>query len=174
MPLTTGLIQMDRDDGPSLARQAAAIGMELVKNPIIMGLLAGLLMNLGGVALPGPLDRVAEMLGATAVPCALFTLGASLAGYSLRGAMAPALALVPLKVVVHPLLVWTLAVPVFGLDGIWVPVAVGMAAMPTGINAYLFGARYGVAPEEAARTILLSTILSVGTISFMLYLFPRP
>ncbi len=174
MPLTTGLIQMDRGNGLSVARQAGAIGLELVKNPIIMGLLAGLVLNLAGVAIPGPLDRVAEMLGSTAVPCALFALGASLAGYSLRGEMAPTLLLVPLKVVLHPLLVWALAVPVFGLDGIWVPVAVGMAAMPTGINAYLFGARYDAAPDVAARTILLSTVLSVGTISLLLYLFPAP
>jgi predicted permease len=76
-----------------------------------------------------------------------------------------------LKLFVHPALVWVLAVPVLGLEGIWVPVAVTMAAMPSGINVYLFGARYDAAPGVAARTVFLSTVFSVGTISALLYLF---
>ena len=46
-----------------------------------------------------------------------------------------------------------------------------MAAMPTGINAYLFGARYEAALGVAARTIILSTLISLGTISLILILF---
>ncbi len=171
MPLTTGLIQMDRGNGLSLSRQAGSIALELVKNPIIMGLLAGLALNFSGIPLTGPVDTMAEMVGVSAVPCALFALGASLAGYPLGGELGPALSLVPLKVLLHPLLVWLLAVHVFRVEGVWMQVAVTMAAMPSGVNAYLFGARYQAAAEVAARTILLGTILSVGTISTLLLLF---
>ena len=145
------------------------IGFELVRNPIIMGILLGLLANVTGMAIPAPVDGVAEMLGAAAVPTSLFALGASLAGYRLTGDAAPAVALTALKLVVHPLLVWILAVPVMGLEGIWVPVAVTMAAMPSGINVYLFGARYQAAPGVAARTVLVTNILSIATLSFVLY-----
>jgi predicted permease len=123
------------------------------------------------LTIPGPVDRIAEMMGAAAVPCALFALGASLAGYPLAGDVPPALALTAFKLVVHPALVWLVAVPILGLEGIWVPVAVTMAAMPSGINVYLFGARYNAAPGVAARTVLLSTVFSIGTISVLLYLF---
>jgi len=142
-----------------------------VRNPIIMGLLLGVAVNLGGLGLPGPVDTMAEMVGASAVPCALFALGASLAGYPLTGDLPPALVLSFLKVVAHPALVWLLAVPVLGLEGIWVPVAVTMAAMPSGINVYLFGARYDVAPGVAARTVLISTAASLVTLPVLLYLF---
>ena len=171
MPLTTGLIQMDRGGKGALATQARAILLDIGKNPIILGLLAGFLTNLAGVELPGPLDRVAEMVGGTTVPCALFALGAALASYPLTGDVPPALILMSLKLLVHPALVWVLAVPVFGLEGIWVKVVVTMAAMPTGVNAYLFGARYEAAPGVAARTMLLSTVASVLTISVVLFLF---
>ena len=67
-----------------------------------------------------------------------------------------------------PLLV---AVPVLGLDGIWVPAAVLMAAMPTGVNVYLFSARYDAAPSVAARTVLVASTLSVVTISLLLLVF---
>ncbi len=174
MSLTMGLIQVGRGAQVSMADQGWTIVLEIVRNPIIMGLLAGLLMNLTGLTIPGPLDRVAEMVGTTAVPCALFALGASLAGYPLSGDVAPALALSTLKLVVHPALVWLVAVPILGLEGIWVPVAVTMAAMPSGINVYLFGARYDAAPGVAARTVLLSTLISLATLSGILYLFQHP
>jgi len=171
MPLTTALIQLSRGSEVSAGQQVKTVALELVRNPIIMGLLLGLVANLSGIRLPGGLDRTVALLGSSAIPCALFAMGASLASYPLFGDVAPALLLATVKIFLHPLLVWILAVPVFGLKGIWVPVAVTMAAMPTGVNAYLFGARYDAAPGVAARTILLGTIVSVGTISAVLLLF---
>ncbi len=171
MPLTTALIQIGRGGEVSAGAQIRGVLLELVKNPIIMGLLLGLAANLAGFVPSGPLDRIIELLGSSAIPCALFAMGASLAGYPLVGDVAPAILLTGIKLLLHPALVWVLAVPVFGLEGIWVPVAVTMAAMPSGVNAYLFGARYDAAPGVAARTILLGTVLSLGTISVVLVLF---
>ena len=171
MTITTGLIKIGKGGEVTLAGQAKTIALELVQNPIIMGIGLGLLVNLSGLAIPGVVDRVTEMLGATAVPCALFALGASLAGYPLTGDVPPALLLTGLKLLVQPAVVWVLAVPVLGLEGIWVPVAVTMAAMPSGINVYLWGARYDAAPGVAARTVFLTTVFSMGTLSFFLYLF---
>jgi predicted permease len=171
MPLTTGLIQLDRGGRSGLAKRIESVLRELFRNPIILALLLGFIANRVGVELWAPADRAIEMLGATAVPCALFTLGAALGSYPLTGDVPPAVLLMAVKLVVHPALVWILAVPVFGLEGIWVKVAVTMAAMPTGINAYLFGARYEAAPGVAARTIFLSTLISVFTISGILILF---
>ncbi len=171
MSLTVILILAGRGGGVSMGRMARTIGLDLVRNPIIVGLLLGVAVNLGGVELPGPVDTMADMVGAAAVPCALFALGASLAGYPLIGDVPSALTLSFLKVLVHPILVWILAVPVLGLEGIWVPVTVVMAAMPSGINVYLFATRYDAAPAVAARTVLLSTVASLVTIPVVLYLF---
>jgi len=171
MSLTTGLIKLEKGGDVTLGGQLGAIGLELVRNPIIVGIVAGLLVNVSGLEVPVILDRVTEMVGASAVPCALFALGASLAGYPMTGDVSPALILTGMKLVVHPALVWFFAVPVFGLEGIWVPVAVTMAAMPSGINVYLWGARYDAAPGVAARTVFLTTLFSLGTLSFVLYLF---
>jgi len=171
MPLTTALIQLGRGKEISLGAQIRNVGLELFRNPIIMALFLGFLVNLTNLPLPSTADGFLELLGRSAVPCALFALGASLASYPLTGDVPPALLLVMVKLVVHPLLVWILAVPILGLDGLWVAVAVTMAAMPSGINVYLFAARYDAAPGVAARSVLLSTVLSLGTISALLYLF---
>ncbi len=171
MPLTVALIQLGRGRSSALGPRLRAATGDLLRTPIITSVLAGLAVNLAGMSLPRPVDGIAALLGSAAVPCALFAMGASLAAFPLRGDLSPALLLVTFKLGLHPLVVWLLAVPVMGLDGIWVPVAVTMAAMPSGINAYLFAARYEAAQGVASRAVFISTAASIVTISIVLYLF---
>ena len=171
MPLTMALIQVSRGAGFSAYEQAWAVVKAIVANPIVVGLALGMAVNLAGLAIPAPLDRAAELLGASAVPCALFAMGASLTTFHVAGEVKPALVLAALKLVVHPAIVWTVGSLVFGLGGIWLAVAVVMAAMPTGVNAYLFGARYGAAEGVAAGTVLVASVASVATISALLLAF---
>ena len=170
MTLTMMLIRLGSGREVSLSAQLRIVIGELIRNPIILALVAGLAANLSELALPGPLATAVQMLGAAAVPCALFAMGASLAAYSLTGDIFSTLPLVLLKLVVHPLLVWLLAVPLFGLEGVWVPVAVLMATMPTGINVYLVATRYDSGTGMVARTIFLSTVISLVTIPTALYI----
>ncbi len=169
MPLTVFLVQLGGGGTLPFRRHMVLLGREILANPILLALLGGVGLHLTHLGLPEALDRTADLLGSTAVPVALFALGATLGGYSLRGDLAPALVLVSFKMVLHPLLVWALGRWVLDLGGIWLQVAVGMAAIPTGINAYLFGARYDAAQEVAARTIFLGTLLSLLTLPWLLH-----
>ena len=171
MPLTVALIQGSRGEGVSVARQFRDVGVALARNPIVVGVFLGLMANLTHTTLPSGIDQLIAFLGDAAVPCALFAMGASLPGYPLMGDVSPAVALTILKLAVHPLIVWVLARYVFDLEGIWVFVPVLLAAMPTGVNTYLFGARYDVEPGVAARTVLLTSVLSLATISVLILLF---
>lgn len=168
LPLTLAVLHWGRERGVSSRAQGMEVAKAVALNPIVLGLVAGLAMNLLGVAFPSPVDRTLELLGAAAVPCALFAMGAAVSGYSLRGEMGPAVLLAALKVFGHPLLVWIVGGMVLGVGGLWLSVAVTVASMPTGVNAYLFGARYDAAAEVAGRAVLLSTIVSVVTISALL------
>ena len=109
-------------------------------------------------------------MAAAAIPCALIALGASLAGYELRGQFAPAVVLASIKLLVQPVLAWAFVVHVLGLGAPWAPVAVVMAGMPSGAMVYLFGARYETASEVAASAVVLSSAASVVTLSVLLVL----
>ena len=65
---------------PILRRTARAI----VRNPIVMATLAGLAWSGLGPPLPELLRAGLEPVGRTAIPCALFALGATLGQYELR------------------------------------------------------------------------------------------
>ncbi|MCG6955958.1 MAG: AEC family transporter, partial [Gemmatimonadetes bacterium] len=170
MPLTAGLIQWSRGRGVSWGEQVGELVRVLARNPIVLGLAVGTLLNLTRVALPAPVDRPLELLGAAAVPCALFAMGAAVAGYPFTGDLRPGTVLSALKLLVHPLVVWAVGLWVLHLDGLWLSVAVMTAAMPSGINVYLFAARYDAAAAVAARTVLLSSLFSVVTLSTLLVL----
>ncbi|HSK40218.1 MAG TPA: AEC family transporter, partial [Arenibaculum sp.] len=77
----TVLVEMDRAGGAG--RPAAVLVSTLssvVRNPIVLSLLAGLGWSATGLALPEPVDRFVAMLASAGVPCALFSLGMGLVG----------------------------------------------------------------------------------------------
>ena len=146
---------------------AKALG-GLVRNPILWGLAGGIALNLLGLRLPAALARWTELVAGAAVPCALFSTGASLRSYRIAGALQPALVMVALKLVVCPLAVWALATLVFEMPPLWAKVAIVLAAMPVGVNVYLFRVRYHAGEAESATAVLLSSILSLATLSLVL------
>ena len=170
MPLTVLLIEADAGDGSGWAERVRRVTVGVVTNPIILGIVVGLALNLAGAS-PWPVvQAILDFLGAAAVPVALFAVGASLAGLSPMGDAREALALTSVKLVLHPLLVWLIAVPIMDSRGLAVSVAVVLAAMPSAVNVYLFGARYRAAAGVAARTVLLSTVGSLATLTAVLLL----
>jgi malonate transporter and related proteins len=145
----------------------------MIRNPILIGLAAGLVANALDFRLPGPLDSAAGMIRASAVPAALFVTGASLREFRVTGHLAEAGTLVLLKMVVHPLLVWLPARFIFDLPPLWITVAVLTAALPTGVNASVFARRYDASVAPVATATLVSTLLSVVSTSVLLAAFGR-
>jgi predicted permease len=152
----------------SAARQTAA---GLFKNPIIIGLLLGLITNVFSVSIPTPIAAVVELISRSALPCALFVLGASLSAYKLAGNFKKAWVIVALKLIVQPLFVWLLAFVIFQIDPLWGAVAVMMAAMPVGINAYIFAQRYQACLAPISSAIVISTTATIITQSILLSIF---
>ena len=166
--VVTVVVELGQGAGSELRHLPKRVGQGLVKNPILVALGSGLLFHWLGLALPHAVDRWAELIGQAAGPCALFSMGASLRAYRIGGALSRAAVMMALKLVLLPLLVWLLATRVFTVDPAWVAVAVITAAMPCGVNSYLFAERYKVGQAESAAAILVSTGLSVVTMSLIL------
>lgn len=150
-----------------LIRETAA---SLVRQPILIGILAGLAFRQTGLVLPDAVSEIMSSIGSAAIPFALFAMGLTLKRYGLMGDLPTALVIVVFKLIAHPLLVWTLAALVFDLPPAWVGAATLFAAAPTGINAYLFASRYTVGVAAVSSAIALGTALSAVTMSIVLVL----
>ena len=171
MTLTTVIIELGRGRRGAVLHRVIFNALKgIASNPIMIGLLLGLVINVSGNKLPGPVDAVTKALSQAAMPCALFVTGAALSRHRLAGNLPQALALISIKNMLHPLLVWLLASYVFHLPPLWIKVAVLLAALPTGVNAYLFAQRYNHDIATVTSTIFLSTLLSVLSLSLLLML----
>jgi malonate transporter and related proteins len=169
--IVTLLVERANGTGGTFKQIAGQTLRSLTRNPIIIGLALGLIVNLTNISLPEALDRTLSILSDAALPCALFVLGASLSAYKLAGHFTEAWAMVGLKMVLQPLMVWVLAFLVFHIDPLWGAVAVMAAGMPIGVNAYLFAQKYQVSVAPLSSAILLSTLLAVISQSVLLALF---
>ena len=134
----------------------------LLTNPLIVGILAGIAWRLTGLQMPAVPVRIIDAFAATAGSLVLFAMGMSLRGYGLAGDIRPAAVLAILKLCVLPALV-LVTVTVVGLAPLPAKVAVVCAAMPTGVNPYLIATRFGVGQRLAANTVTISTLLSIAT-----------
>ncbi|MGB3811214.1 MAG: AEC family transporter [Parvibaculum sp.] len=141
------------------------------KNPIIIGLGAGIIYGQIGVPLPSMLDKTVEMVSLSAIPCALFVLGGTLTRYHIRRSIAAASMAVSFKLLVHPALVFVLTHYVFGLDKLWVATATVLAGMPTGVYSSILANRYQAAPGAASSVVVMGTGLSIVTLTLLLMLF---
>ncbi len=144
--------------------------VDLIRNPVTIGLVGGLIYGRLALPLPGPVDDILRMLGTAGAPVALFALGGTLARYRISGYIGEALVISILKLGLQPLVVWLLATRVFDLDPLWAAVVTLLSAMPTGVNVFIFANRYGAGIATAGTTIVLSTALGAGTISGLIWL----
>lgn len=136
------------------------------RNPITVGILLGLAVNLSGVRLPDWLGSGISMVGGMAVPMMLIAFGISLRLDPLPGAGPHARevwTLQLLKIVVMPALAIG-AGALLGLDR-YELFAVGViAALPTAQNIFVISSRYHVAMPVARDCVFWSTILTVPAI----------
>jgi predicted permease len=142
---------------------------DLIRNPIVMALIAGSLWRQTGLGLTPVLKSMLTMLSESSVPAALVALGFSLAILPLAGQIRPALLIVFLKMLVMPLVALALGLA-FAVPPLWIAVAVIFAAIPTGANAYLFATRYQAALAPVSAAIGIGTALAAVSLPLVLWL----
>ncbi|PSR17916.1 transporter [filamentous cyanobacterium CCP3] len=155
---------------PIVLKQAgikAGINVTL-RLPVFWAALAGIGLQATQEAFPLPLERGMALLGEGAIPVALLTLGVQLARtelvfgrYELIGA--------GLRLGVAPLLAYGIGTAL-GLQGLDRQVLVLQAAMPVAVNSLIWVTELGGDRVRVARTIMLSTFLSVFTLPTVLWL----
>ncbi|PTM60195.1 AEC family transporter [Phreatobacter oligotrophus] len=165
LPITMSLATLMLE-GTRAARGGALfakLGRGLATHPLIIAMVAGVACQALGVKPAGVPATMLDMVAGTTIPLSLIALGLSLKTYGVRADVPVALMVCVLRLIVHPAIAFVVAHHVFGLPPAWTGTVVLFAAMPAGINAYLFAARYGQGVGIASTSVALSTLLSVFT-----------
>ncbi len=155
----------------SLARDVAT---EFVRNPIVVAIVLAALWRAGGFGLHVTVDRAMALLTQASVPCALFAVGFTLAGFRIVGEMRTLAVSCALKNLALPLIAWVLTFHVFALPPLSATVITLFAAMPTGTATFLFASQNGIAVETTSASVALSTAVSMLTLPIVLLLLGQP
>ena len=158
------IVETTRGGGHGIgAVRTASLG--LLKNPMIMALLAGLLWSIADLPWFVPLDEFTQILGAAATPGALFAIGCSLANQSADQKAGIAIWLTAIKLFAHPAIVAFFVLYVFDVDPFVAAIAICAAAMPTAGNVFILAQHYGIGEHRVSATILISTAISILTVT---------
>ncbi len=136
-------------------------GRELLRNPLIIATVSGLVCNLAGLRLPDLAMTTLARIGQAALPLGLMAVGAGLQMGALREAPRLAGALLGIKHVVMPALAIPLVIAL-GLPPLQQSVVVAFAAMPTASSAYVLAVRLGGHGPYVAGLVTVSTLLAMA------------
>jgi malonate transporter and related proteins len=137
----------------------------VVRSPLVLSAVAGLTVSGLGIPLPQALGTFCDILGASAGPCALFAIGLFMVGKSPTAGAMEVSWLVFLKLLVQPLITWTLAFHVFSMEPVWAAGAVIQSALPTGALVFILAQQYGIYVQRSTAAIMASTVISLVTLS---------
>ncbi len=116
------------------------------------------------------LDRLMQFLQNAAAPCALFVLGVTVALRPMPRLTADVPAIIPVKLILHPLIVFFVLAWLGPFTEAWTYAAILMAALPPALNVFVLARQYDVWLKEASGSVLLGTLVSVVTLTGVMYL----
>lgn len=152
--------------GQTAVRQAL---MQSIRVPVLYAAIIGLLLNTLQRDLPEPLFRAIDLLADAAIPGMLVLLGIQLRKAPLTQLPWVIFRSVAIRLLVGPLVAWGLC-RLLGIQGMERNVLILQAGMPTAVMAAVLSTEYDTEPPLVATVIFVSTLLSMGTLSMLLWL----
>lgn len=169
IPLSMALLEFStsRSSGMSMRRVLIAVHKRMLRNPLLIAIVTGMLISALNIKLPNAVSITLEMLGRSSATLALFVIGASLVDSPLKGKLAGITPMLFGKLIAHPVLVALLIWLLPPFDKNLQLAAIVLAAMPMMSIYPIFGSQYGYR-NFATSTLMLTTICAFFTLSALL------
>ncbi len=135
----------------------------VITNPLIIGVIAGVLFMLTGWTLPSAADKTLSHLSNLATPLALISLGAGFKIESMKGRAVHAAVAAACKTVALPAIMVT-AAALIGFRGPSLGIIFICFGSPTAVSSYIMSKKMKNDHELASQIFLLSTLMCIVTI----------
>ena len=142
---------------------------EFLKNPVIYAFLLGLILHTLHIKIPAFLWAPIKNTSNAFLAVALVTLGAQSAFLKFSRFSLPLVLSLLGRLVLSPAIA-LLIVFILQLDGVTAQALFIASSFPTSRNSALFALEYGNHPEYAAQVVLMSTLLSMITVTTVVFL----
>lgn len=148
----------------------SALLKAMVRNPILMACLIGLLFNFAGVPPFPVLARTLDLLGGAALPLGLIVAGAGLSFAEVMRRRVTVLWVSGVKLLVMPFLMWGVC-RLLGGDQLAQALALLCGATPGAAASYMLARQMGGDAPLMAGVIALTTVGGAATMPILLMLF---
>ena len=144
------------------------VALAPLRYPSIYATALGAFVNIANIDLPTLIRESTVSLADASIPCMLVVLGLQFRRPRLDDLAEP-LATSVNRLLIGPLAAWPLAA-LIGLEGIPARTAIMMAGMPTAVMTTILATELDARPELAVRNVVLTTILSIGSLTVLITL----
>lgn len=141
----------------------------IAKNPIIWGILAGLVVGLLGIDMPMIVSKTVNSVAQMATPLALITIGAGFEGRKALAKIRPTIAAALIKLVVQPLIFVPIAAWM-GFSGEKMIAILIMLASPTTPSCYIMAKNMDNDGVLTASVIVTTTLLAAFTLTGWIFI----
>ena len=152
---------------PKQKIKAACIN--IAKNPIILGILTGLIVGLLGIDFPVIVDKTVNSVAQMATPLALITIGAGFEGRKALAKIRPTIVASMIKLVIQPLIFLPVAAWV-GFRGEQMIAILIMLASPTTPSCYIMAKNMDNDGVLTASVIVMTTLLAAFTLTGWIFI----
>ena len=152
---------------PKQKIKAACIN--IAKNPIILGILAGLIVGLLGIDFPVIVDKTVNSVAQMATPLALITIGAGFEGRKALAKIRPTIAASMIKLVIQPLIFLPVAAWM-GFRGEQMIAILIRLAPPTTPSCYIMAKNMDNDGVLTASVIVMTTLLAAFTLTGWIFI----
>lgn len=143
--------------------------MNIAKNPIILGILTGLIVALLGIDFPVLIDKTVNNVAQMATPLALITIGAGFEGRKALAKIKPTIAASMIKLVIQPLIFLPVAAWM-GFAGEKMIAILIMLASPTTPSCYIMAKSMNNDGVLTASVIVTTTLLAAFTLTGWIFI----
>ena len=141
----------------------------IVKNPIIISVFAGVLVELIGIDFPLMIDKTVNSVSQMATPLALITIGAGFEGKKALAKMKPTIAAAMIKLVIQPLVFLPLAA-YMGFTGEKLIAILIMLSSPTTPSCYIMAKNMNNDEVLTASVVVTTTLLGAFTLTMWIFI----
>lgn len=167
IPVVLILAELGTSQKANLAQILKGTLLTLLKNPLFMGVMLGIACAIFQIHIPKLLDQVLALLGQTASPLALFSIGGGMVGLTLKYVNMQSFYLVISSNLLMPLLMFLGLSYLTDVSQEMVYAGTLIAALPMPTIFGILGQAYGL-NEKTLTPLLMSTIFGFIVVSILI------
>lgn len=143
---------------------------KVLTNPLLIGILAGVMVSALGIPLPAVLNKSLTTVGSIASPQALLCIGAGFEGRKALAKLKPTAVIAFVKLMVLPGIFLPIAIALGFRDQALATLLIMLGA-PTTATSYVMAKNMGADEVLTSSAVVATTLLSAFSITFWIFLF---